>query len=89
MSFAGSQPSFAESFGLGSWPVWGCRMTNPGRPPLSPEGTVMLSLRVPQSIMDRLAELKPKGLSTSAYVMLLLEAEAERKTKRPRRAFFD
>lgn len=49
----------------------------------------MLSLRVPQSIMDRLAELKPKGLSTSAYVRLLLEAEAERKTKRPRRAFFD
>ena len=58
-----------------------------GRPPLSPEGSVMLSLRVPQSMMDLLARLKPDELSLSQYVRLLLEQEAKRGEPRP--AFYD
>ena len=60
-----------------------------GRPPMSPEGTVMLTVRLPKSIRDKLLELKPKGMTMSQYHRVILEMEAQKKQRRKiAKAFF-
>jgi hypothetical protein len=60
-----------------------------GRPPMSPEGTVMLTVRLPRSILDKLLELKPKGMTMSQYHRVILEMEAQKKQRRKiAKAFF-
>lgn len=60
-----------------------------GRPPMSPEGSVMLTVRLPKSILDKLVELKPRGMSMSQYHRAILELEAKKKQRRKiAKAFF-
>jgi hypothetical protein len=53
-----------------------------GRPPMSPEGTVMLTVRLPKSIRDKLTELKPRGMSFSQY------HRAKKQRRKIAKAFF-
>jgi hypothetical protein len=53
-----------------------------GRPPLAPEGSVMLTVRLPRSILDKLIELKPRGMSMSQYHRAILELESKKKQRR-------
>jgi hypothetical protein len=56
---------------------------------MSPEGTVMLTVRLPRSILDKLLELKPKGMTMSQYHRVILEMEAQKKQRRKiAKAFF-
>ena len=56
---------------------------------MSPEATVMLTVRLPRSILDKLLELKPKGMTMSQYHRVILEMEAQKKQRRKiAKAFF-